>query len=172
MFNGTSWGFPIYLLATIQQMQGDYPQSLQNYRHALAIAKVQTDNANDTIQIYSGMSTLFRKARQFDSSIYYAGIAKESWRSEISETKNLLEALNNLYQVYESKGEKDSALKYLELSYRLRESSFNAAKERQIQEITFSSQLKQQELIADEVQYKNRVQAFIFTAGIYQILMD
>jgi two-component system NtrC family sensor kinase len=45
LFDGTSWEFPVYLLATIQQMKGDYIHSLENYRVALTLAKVQTENA-------------------------------------------------------------------------------------------------------------------------------
>jgi len=171
LFDGTPWEFPIYLLATIQQMQGAYVQALQNYRRALSLTRIQKDTEQDTIQIYSGMSTLFRKTGQFDSSIYYGAIVNKSWRPEISETKNLLEALNNLYQVYKLKGENDSTLKYLELIDRLRESFFNTEKEKQIQQITFGAQLKQQELITNEANYKNRVQAFIFTAGILALLV-
>jgi len=171
LFNGTSWEFPIYLLGTIQQMQGAYAPALQNYRRALSIAKIQADTEHDTIQIYSGMSTLFRKAGQPDSSIYYAKIVNTAWRPEISETKNLLEALDNLYEVYKSTGKNDSTLKYLELIYGLRESFFNMEKEKQIQEITFNAQLKQQELIADKATYKNKVQLFMFTAGILALLV-
>ena len=170
LFDGTPWSFPIYLLATIQQIKGDYVHSLENYRLALRLSKIQTEDVQDSIQIYSGMSTLFKSTGQLDSSIYYAQIVNKSW-SSVSEAKNLLEAVNNLYEVYKLKGKQDSALKYLELNYRLRTSFFNTEKQKQIQEATFSSQLKQQEIIAEQEKYKNRLQAFIFTIGILALLI-
>jgi two-component system NtrC family sensor kinase len=171
LFDGTSWEFPIYLLATIQQIKGDYVHSLENYRLALRLSKIQTEDAQDSIQIYSGMSTLFKSTGQLDSSIYYAQIVNKSWNPVISEAKNLLEAVNNLYEVYKLKGKQDSALKYLELNYRLRTSFFNTEKQKQIQEATFSSQLKQQEIITEQGKYRNRLQALIFTIGIFALLI-
>ena len=166
LFDGTPWEFPIYLLATIQQIKGDYVHSLENYRLALQLSKIQTEDAHDSLQIYSGMSTLFKSTMQLDSSIYYAQLVNKSWRREISEVKNLLEAVNNLYEVYKLKGIPDSTLKYLELNYHLRTSFFNTEKQKQIQDATFSAQLKQQEIIAAQANYKNRLQALIFTLGI------
>jgi len=117
LFDGTSWEFPIYLLATIQQIKGDYVHSLENYRLALRLSKIQTEDTQDSLQIYSGMSTLFKSTIQLDSSIYYAQLVNKSWSPGISEAKNLLEAVNNLYEVYKLKGKQDSTLKYLELNY-------------------------------------------------------
>jgi signal transduction histidine kinase len=171
LFDGTSWEFPIYLLATIQQIKGDYVHSLQNYRLALSLSKIQTEDAQDSLQIYSGMSTLFKSTMLLDSSIHYAQLVNISWRPEISEVKNLLEAVNNLYEVYKLKGKQDSTIKYLELNYHLRTSFFNTAKQKQIQEATFSAQLKQQEIIAAQAAYKNRLQALIFTIGIFALVI-
>ena len=171
LFDGTSWEFPIYLLGTIQQMKGDYVHSLENYRLALRLSKIQTEDAQDSLQIYSGMSTLFKSTSQLDSSIYYAQLVNKSWSPAISEVKNLLEAVNNLYEVYKLKGKQDSTLKYLELNYRLRTSFFNAEKQKQIQQATFSAQLKQQEIIAAQAKYKNRLQAFLFAIGILALVI-
>ena len=171
LFDGTSWEFPIYLLATIQQIKGDYVHSLKNYKLALRLSKIQTEDAQDSLQIYSGMSTLFKSTSQLDSSIYYAQLVNKSWSPAISEAKNLLEAVNNLYEVYKLKGKQDSTLKYLELYYRLRTGFFNTEKQKQIQEATFSAQLKQQEIIAAQAKYKNRLQALIFTIGILALVI-
>jgi signal transduction histidine kinase len=171
LFNGTSWEFPVYLVATIQQMKGDYNHSLEHYRLAVSLAKVQVDNVHDTLQIYSGMSTLFRNTTQLDSSIYFAEMVNKAWNPEISEVKNLLEAINNLYEVYKLKGQKDSTLKYLELNYRLRENFFNTEREKQIQEMTFSARLKQQQMIAEQAQYESKLQAFVFIAGFVALLV-
>ncbi|HYJ64655.1 MAG TPA: hypothetical protein VEV62_12985, partial [Parafilimonas sp.] len=171
LFSGTSWEFPIYLLAAIQTMKGDYSNALENYRDAVNLAKVQPDNMHDTLQIYSGMSTLFKKMNLLDSSICYAHIVQTGWRPEISEGKNLMEALNNIYEVYAIKGDKDSIIKYLKLNYSFRDSMFSAEKEKQIQQITFNDQLKQQQLLAEQIKNNSRLQAYLFTIGIIALLL-
>jgi len=98
LFNGAEWNFPVYLLATIQYAQGNYDVALENYRRALPLA-IQNDFFRDTLQIFSGMSTLFKKVNKLDSAIYYAQIVARSQNPEL-EIKNLLEAVTNLGQTY------------------------------------------------------------------------
>ncbi len=38
LFNGITWNFPIYLLATIQTQKGDYKNAIANYRKAADLA--------------------------------------------------------------------------------------------------------------------------------------
>jgi two-component system, NtrC family, sensor kinase len=170
LFNNTPWGFPFYLLATIQQMKGDYHSSIENYRKAKSLS-ILNDNPDDTLQIYSGMSTLFKKFKQYDSSLYYAREVFTGWDPKISETKNLLEAVNNLYEVYEMEGLNDSTLKYLSLNYKLRNDFFSTEKEKQIQEATFSQQLKQEQFKADQLKYRTRLQVYAFIAGLLALLI-
>ena len=170
MFYGAQWGFPFYLLATIEEMQGDYIHSLQNYHLATTLA-IQNNKAYDTLQIYSGMSTLFKNNGELDSSIHYAQIVKNNWRPNLSEIKNLLEAVGNLFDVYKLNGDKDSVIKYLELKYALKDSIFSIEKEKQIEGITFIEQLKQQQIISAQVKYKNKLQLYLFTAVILGLLL-
>ncbi len=170
IFNGAKWGFPFYLLATIQEMHGDYIHSLQNYHLATDLA-IQNDNADDTLQVYSGISTLFKNNGELDSSIHYAQIVKNNWSPKVSEIKNLLEAIGNLLDVYKLKRDKDSVIKYLELKYALKDSIFSIEKEKQIEGITFSEQLKEQQIISAQEKYKNRLQLYSFAAGILGLLL-
>ena len=169
LFNGAEFEFAIYLLATIENMQGNYQSALKNYREAIPLA-IREDFLRDTLQIYAGMSTLFKKMQQPDSAIHYAKIVAKSWSHE-SETKNLLEALNNLAAAYKMKGNKDSAIKYMELGYQLNDSIFNVDKDREVQNITFNEQLKQQEIIADQLKYKSKVQLYAFLAGLFIMIL-
>src|SRR4030095_2522616 len=66
LFNNVEWNFPVYLLATIQNMQGNYNSALENYRKALPLAAAN-GFFHDTLQVFSGMSTLFRNMKKFDS---------------------------------------------------------------------------------------------------------
>ena len=120
---------------------------------------------DDTLQIYSGMSTLFKKTGQLDSSIYYAQIVARSWTPATSEIKNLLEAVTNLADVYKLK-KKDSAIKYIELSHVLKDSLLSIKNDREIQSIGFNEQLKQEKLASEQAKYKNRIQLYATIAGL------
>ena len=168
LFNGGNWNFPIYLLATIQTMQGHYKAALENYRSAIPLA-VQNGFFRDTLQIFSGMSTLFKKTAQLDSVVYYAQKAARSLPSGL-EIKSLLEAFDNLAQVYKLRGDKDSAIKYIELSHSLKDSIFSREKNREVQNVTFNEQLKQQQIISAQVKFKSKVQLYAFIGGLLMLL--
>ncbi len=168
-FNHASWGFPFYILATIQRQQGDYKLALENYRLA-KILTVQNDIPRDTIQINSGISSLYINLNILDSANYYAINVLRSWNSE-SETKNLLEAISNLGQVYKMKGEKDSAIKYIELKHALEDSIFSEDKRRAVQNIAFNEQLKQQEIEAAQAVYQSRLQILALGGGLLALLL-
>ena len=169
LFNGGEYEFAIYLMATIQNMQGKYDDALKDYRKALPLA-FQEDFPYDTLQIFSGMSTLFRNIGQFDSSIHYAKIVATGWNNQ-SEYKNLLEALNNLAQIYKQKGDIDSAYKYLELGHAIQDSIYSLDKNREVQNVTFSENMKQQKIIANQAAYKNKVQLYLLLGGIFILLL-
>ena len=149
LFNGAKWNFPIYLLATIQTLENNFKPALENYRKAIPLA-INNEIFKDTLQIFSGMSTLFKKMKQLDSAIYYAQIVAQSMNPE-TEIKNRLEAVGNLAEIYKLRGNKDSVLKYIELSHNLKDSIFSTDNDRELQSITFNERLKQQEILADQL---------------------
>ena len=169
LFNGAKWNFPVYLLATIQTMEGKYKPALENYRSAIPLA-IQNGFPRDTLQIFSGMSTLFKKTGQLDSAIYYAQIVVQSLYPQ-TELKNRLEAINNLAEVYNLNGNKDSVIKYIEASQNLKDSIFSNDKDRAVQAITFNEHLKQQEIISNQISYKSKVQLYGLGAGLFILLL-
>jgi signal transduction histidine kinase len=169
LFNGAKWNFPVYLLATIQTMQGSYKPALENYRSAIPLA-IQNGFFRDTLQIFSGMSTLFKKTGQLDSAIYYAQMVVHSTNPEI-EIKNLMEAVSNLEQIYKLRGNKDSTIKYIELSHNLKDSLFSREKDREVQNISFNEQLKQQEILSAQARYKSKIQLYALAAGLLVLLL-
>jgi len=171
LFNGTKWNFPYYLLAKVQYMQGKYKQSLENFRLAIPLAKGnELQHQHDTLQIYSGMSTLFRKIGIIDSTIYYGQMVVQSHNPD-QEKKHLLEALTNLGDAYKIRGEKDSAIKYIELSHALKDSMFNIQKDREVQNISFTQSLREKEIVADQLKLKSKVQLYSFLAGIIGLVL-
>lgn len=169
-FNNSTYEFPIYLLATIQRMKGEYDQSLKNFRKSIGLA-IQNGFPGDTLQIYSGMSSLFAKTGKLDSSIHYANIVARSWELGNSEIKNLLEAIGNLAAVYKMKGNKDSIIKYDELDQKLKDSFYGIDKDREIQNISFNGRLTKEKLLASQAKYRSRVQVYGLTAGLCALLI-
>ena len=169
LYNGAEWNFPYYLLATIENLKGNYKTALEGYRSAIPLA-MQNGFFQDTLQIFSGMSTTFKDLGQLDSSIYYASLVEQSQNTE-REIKTFLEALNNLAVCYKLKGNKDSALKYMELNYAYKDSIFSKEKGRRIQNITFNEKIKQQEIIAAQAEVKSRLQFYGLVAGLLILLL-
>ena len=169
LFNGAKWGFPIYLLGTIQAMQGKYEVALKNYNLAIELS-IKNGFFHDTLQVLGGMSTLYKLKKQQDSAIYFAKIITQSNNPEL-DLKTLLEALSNLSEAYKVKGDKDSTLKYMELFHALKDSIFSKDKDREIQNLTFNERLKQQDILSAQAKYKSKVQSFILFAGLFIMLL-
>jgi signal transduction histidine kinase len=170
LFNGTTYEFPIYLLATIQRIKGEYPQALINYRRSILLA-IENGFAGDTLQIYSGMSSLFTKTGKIDSAIHYANIVARSWELGNSERKNILEAVGNLAAVYKLTGNKDSIIKYTELNQKLKDSFYGVDQDREIQNISFNERLTKEKLLTSQAKYRSRVQVYGLTAGLCALLV-
>ncbi len=170
IFNGVDWAFPIYLLADIQNRQGKYQEALSNYRLS-RILTVKNDLPRDTFQIYSGMSRLFFRMGNLDSSVYYARIVTESWNPDSSERKNILEAVQSLQDVYKLKNNKDSLLKYVVLEQTLKDSFYSREKDREIQNIIFNDKLSKEELLSAQEKYNSRTQKYGLAAGLLALLI-
>ncbi len=169
LFNGSKWNFPIYLLATIETKQGNYQSALAHYRSALPLA-VKNGFFHDTLQIFAGMSMLFLNIGAFDSAIYYAKMVESSKNPE-KEIQVLLDAVNTLKQSYKMKQNKDSILKYTELSYFLKDSLLGKEKDREIQGFSFKEKLKEQEFIAAQEKYKSKGQLYVLVTGLLILLL-
>ena len=168
-FNGASWSFPFYLLATIKNMQGDYETALTNYHKAKQLA-LENNLLRDTLQINSGLSSLYTHLGKTDSAIYYSRNVIDNWNN-ISEPKNLLEAILNLGNVYKRIAKPDSALKYIELGYQLKDSIFSEESRNEVQNIAFNEQLQRQEAANRETAYKGRLQKLALIGGLISLLL-
>ncbi len=162
--NGSTWNFPIYLLATIETIEGRTLEAENNFRKAYILA-IQNNLAWDTLQIYSGMSTLFRKMGKPDSCLKYAQmVVKPGYRA--TEIKNLLESVDNLIYIHRENGNKDSVLKYLDFKNLVRDSLMSIEQDRKILQITFNEHLKEQEIENRQRAYKDKVRQYSLLAGL------
>ena len=169
LWNGSTWNFPIYLLGNLQNLKGNYKLALTTFRSAIPLA-IQNKLFHDTLQIYSSMSSLFLNTNELDSAIYYAKIVNESTNPN-RQIHNWLTSIDNLAQAYKQKGNIDSALKYTEYFFSVKDSLFTMDKDRALQSVVFNEKLRQQELISAQAKYKSRLQLYVLIAGLLVLLL-
>ncbi len=142
---------------------------LATYRSAIPLA-VQNKFPKDTADIYNSIAALYKKTGQLDSSIYYAKQITNTW-NHTWPVGILLSANSTLAEVYKLKGITDSTLKYTELRDILKDSIFSQEKQKEFQSIIFNEQLKQQEILSAQKEYKKKVQLYILTGGLIVLIL-
>ena len=167
------WG-GIYLhLGDIYFKKGVTDSAMYYYRTGLPIAEYSRVYI-DVVDIYYGMSKVFELVGKIDSSVYYAqkSIVEESI---LSYPEGKLRAATQLAHLYDIKGLRDSTIKYLKLSFALRENLFSREKTREAQNFAFNEQIHQQELQQkteqDKLEYRNRLNVYILLAGLVVLLL-
>jgi two-component system, NtrC family, sensor kinase len=168
LFHGTVWNFPVYLLGRIQTEQAHYPEALETFRKALPLA-ISNRFYSDTLQIFSGLSSLYLKTGNLDSAIYYARIVYLN--QSTGEPTYILQSIANIALAYRLKSEKDSAFKYFDIRDLYRDSIYNREKLIYVQHVAFNQKLRQQELIASQLKYKEKLRFYLLTAGLAIFLL-
>src|SRR4030095_4773498 len=96
------------------------------YKVALTLVKEK-----DVVETFNGIALLYKETGDIDSSIYYARQVLEKWKS-VAYQRGLLQAMNIMASNYKSSN-RDSAIKYLELSVALNNKLYSQENERNIQ---------------------------------------
>jgi two-component system NtrC family sensor kinase len=151
---------------------GKFAVALHYYRQGLVDA-VTAKAPADGMLIDLQMAMLFNKMNNADSSIYYA-------RKAYVDAKNLsfrsteLDATRLLADVYASRSNIDSAYHYQHLAINYNDTLFGAVKFNQIQHVLSDEQQRQQKLLQEQKDQKDRYQLiaavaivlFIFTVAV------
>jgi tetratricopeptide (TPR) repeat protein len=138
-------------IGAVMITMGDIYDSLHNTRLAMENYRLGLENSiaiNDHEEIpnaYIGIANIFNKRRQFDSAIFYAKRALFA-AQDVSFPKQMLKASTLLTDTYKSINGIDSAFKYQELTVAAKDSLYNSEKVREIQNLSFNEQLRQQEI--------------------------
>ena len=156
--NGDSWGWIYTIMGNLDKKRGNYVRALNNYQKA--IPKIIGNGASkDIVDIYNSLAQIYEETGKIDSCIYYANEVLGKL-SSISYQKGVLEAINILVSSYKIKNERDSTLKYLELSIALNNKLFNQQKERDIQNLSFNEQLRKDEQIRQQTEFRNMLKIY------------
>ena len=122
-------------LGSIHSAMGNYDVALSFYHTAIPAAIANSDN-NALNEIFFGISTLFQKQEQYDSSIYYAKKALFT-AQEIGDPGIVIDACSILSSIYKKDHATDSAFKYLELSTVTKDTLITQDKLKQQQVLAF-----------------------------------
>ena len=99
---------------------------------------------------------VFKNTGSNDSALYYARKTL-SLAKDLSFANNVIEASSILKDVYKQLNLTDSAFKYQEMMLLTKDSVYSQEKIKQMQNLSFNEQLRQQEILAQQEQYKNKL---------------
>ena len=140
------------VIGNIYSKAGDCSTALYYYKAGAALA----EGNKDLMDNYNGEAVVFKKRGQLDSSIFYANKVLELSKTAHYLTGKLA-ALNLLSDIYKLTHSTDSVTKYLELTIKTKDSLFNTKKVMEIQDVSFSEQLRQEERRNEQEQYQSRL---------------
>jgi len=171
-FNSQS-GFTTLHLAGTYAKRNQLAEATKYYRQAIDISRIH-DYKSDLMDACNGLAKVFNQTGQTDSAIFYAN-QTVLIGNNTAYPLAILNAVTILSHIYKSKNNLDSAVKYMGLSILIKDSLFNREKVRQVQDISFSEHLRQQELQQkieqNKVYYKNRLNIYILLAGLLILLI-
>ena len=164
--SSSHWSPVYYYMGAINEKKGTSLPALDYYREGIKLSL----NRADSIWGYRWLASLFKKIGMEDSAIVYskkviAEGLKASFPSDVQDASKLLA------DIYKSKHFTDSAFKYLELMLVAKDSFYSEEKLKQLQNLSFNEQLRQQEIQQTEEQYKDRIKTYILLGGIIVLLL-
>ena len=124
----------------------------------------------DFVDLYHGKAQVYNSKGQLDSAILYARKAMLEPFGKFYPI-GVLNAITTVSNLYESKHQPDSTLKYLRAAIRLRDSLFNREKTMAIQNLAFKEQEKQKDLEASQLKYKNKIRLNALSGGVFTLLV-
>ena len=147
------WTVPYYYMAAICEKKRNYQEALNYYR---AGNQVAVSGALDMFNGYTGMASVFYKIAKEDSAIYYAKkVVVDGFKR--SYFTAVLDASNLLTLIYKSRHIADSAFKYQEVMLSVKDSLFSQEKVMFIQNLSSNEQQRQQEIVVQQEQYRNKI---------------
>ncbi len=155
-------GYTLNTLGLIEEAKKYYPRALE-YFHSVIPHAEKINNYLDIVNSYTFISKTYQETGNIDSSIWYAKEIINKPQFSIFK-QGVLDALTILAQNYQINKNTDSALKYLELRVAGNDSLYNKEKARAIQNLTFSEQLRQQEVEAENIRNQNRLKLYSVVA--------
>ncbi len=153
------WGWLYYLKGNIYRKRKQYDSALLYYRTAL----LKVDD-KDIVETYNGIALLYQETGRIDSSNFYANEVLQKW-SYVAYQRGILQAASILAANYKKLHQQDSTIKYLEKAFALNDSIYGQQSEREIQNMAFNEQMRQEEMNRDREEYRTLVKIYALIAA-------
>ncbi|MGZ3755609.1 MAG: tetratricopeptide repeat-containing sensor histidine kinase [Mucilaginibacter sp.] len=159
----------IYRIGNANVKLRKYREAISYYKNGLAeAAKIKT--INDVATIYYQLARLNFNMQMPDSANYYALRALNVAKS-ISLSDIILKSSQLLVNIFDRQGKIDSAYHYQKIATRYNDILFGAEKFNKIQQILSAQQQREQKLLKEQGELKNRYQFIAAIAIILFILV-
>ena len=159
----------LYALGEVYSETRENNKAMESYRLSLQVSE-RAQDYSAICEESIGIAKLFNTVGNKDSALYYArkslGIASHS---NLLSAK--LDATNFLIDYYKEMKMFDSALSYSQISYMLKDSLVSKEKINEFQKISFSEQLRQQEVEQAKVQYRSKIKMLLLTGGLTALMI-
>jgi two-component system, NtrC family, sensor kinase len=149
---------------------GRYNEALRNFHDALYQTKLSRNEIQPS-DIQYQIGELYLSQMKNDSSLYYARLAYKNGRKQ-SQKFQVLEASNLLVKIFRLTGTLDSVIHYQDIAAAMKDSLFGRDKLRQFQLFSLKEQQRQQEIIQEQVRYKNQSKtiALLLILGFFLLI--
>lgn len=144
---GSSADVLLMNLGNIHYRMNNLPIALEYLRLSLPYAKSSEDD-RILSQTYFEMAKVFRKLNQRDSCLYYAEQSLKIGQG-LSTPKSIYDASMMLSELYDATNDVQS-FRYFKMAVAAKDSIFNQEKVKQIQNLSFNEQLRQQEIVEEK----------------------
>jgi two-component system, NtrC family, sensor kinase len=163
-------GLIAFYRAEIYSLKGDSARALRYY-HAAAHASFENDKTT-LARCYDWLASYFLSSNQPDSGLFYSQKLLKVVRAERLQGGEV-GAYQLLYKSYLSKNNRDSAFKYLQLSYDAVRSNANSYIKSlaDVQRLSLRDQLRLQELEKEKAATQTRIRTYALSTGIAMFML-
>ncbi len=157
------WTYPALVLGNVYAKRNQFDSALYFYRSTFKMTA-----RNDLVDINNGIAAIYRKQNQTDSCLFYAEMALDTGQI-IHYRKGSMQASELLSWAYE-KTNPVVAIRYYKISMTIKDSLYNQEKISRVNGLVFDAKLREQELQAAQVKYKNRLKTYLLLAVVGSFL--
>ena len=162
-------------LGDIYKAQGNDSLSLLYYYKSLNTA-AENNNRTTLSRVFSKLCRYYLNKGNKDSALYYSQknlVTLQALGKVVGLEMNLGNAYENIFLAYKLNNQFDSAFKYQGLALTAKDSlnQIRINNLTEFQKLTYSEQLRLQNLEKDKVVYRNKVRTYFMLAGIGVLLL-
>jgi two-component system NtrC family sensor kinase len=133
----------------------NYSKAMEYFKEVLPVY-IANHDVKEILSTNYGIAASFAGMNNIDSALWYARKTYKE-RQHSGFIKNLQTITALLATIYKQKGMIDSSAIYMEQSMNLKDSLYSQAKEREIQNLVFEEQQREQQLLEARANYKRQL---------------